>query len=287
MTGFGVGDAPFLGGRLVAEVRSVNQRFLDVRVRLPAKLADLGGFAEGVVRERLRRGRVELVVQLEGVSASGVELDVARAREAFRQLGALRDEIAPGAELPLSLLAAVPDLFSAGGGGIHGTREPLKAAVGAALDALDAMATREGLALRADLEARCAKVAEVVAELGAKVAGVTEAIRARLRERLERILGGETRLDPARLEAEVVILADKADVAEEITRLESHLAQFRQALAAPAGEALGRRLEFLLQEMLREANTLGAKAQDAWVSQHVVALKVELERLREQVQNVE
>ncbi len=289
MTGFGVGDAAFLGGRLVAEVRSVNQRFLDVRVRLPSKIADLGGFAEGVVRERLRRGRVELVVQSEGVKASAVELDVARAKEAFQQLKALRDEVAPGTELPLSLLAAVPELFSAPGASAPAAaREPLKAAIGAALDALDAMAEREGAALRADFDGRCAKVGEIVTALRAKTAHVGEAIRDRLRERIERLLGGaRPSLDASRLEAEVAILADKADVTEELTRLDSHLEQFRGAFAAPAGEPIGRRLEFLLQEMLREANTLGAKAQDAWVSQHVVALKVELERLREQVQNVE
>ncbi|HVY48922.1 MAG TPA: DUF1732 domain-containing protein, partial [Minicystis sp.] len=121
-----------------------------------------------------------------------------------------------------------------------------------------------------------------------------EALRARLRERLERLLGDVAHgLDASRLEVEVALLAERADVAEELTRLKSHLEQFGAVLGeppadgAPCPEPVGRRLDFLLQEMLREANTLGAKAQDALVSQQVVAIKVELERLREQVQNVE
>jgi uncharacterized protein (TIGR00255 family) len=289
MTGFGVGEAPFLGGRLVAEVRSVNQRFLDVRVRLPAKMADLGGFAEGVLRERLKRGRVELVVQLEGTKSVAIELDIGRARDAIRQLSALRDEVAPGAELPLSLLGAVPDLFSTpGGGGASEARTALKTATFAAVDALDEMAAREGGAILADFVLRCRTIAEIVASLREKSATLTEAIRGRLRERAVRLFAGDASLlDSNRLEAEVLLLADKADVTEELTRLESHLAQFHSAAEARLTEPVGRRLDFLLQEMLREANTLGAKAQDAWASQQVVAMKVELERLREQVQNVE
>src|SRR4051812_22453080 len=112
MTGFGVGDVALPDGRVVAEIRSVNQRFLDVRARLPRELADLSLFAEQVARERLRRGRVELVIHTEGAVVPACALDKDRARAALRALGELRDELAPGAEVPLSLLSAVPDLFT-------------------------------------------------------------------------------------------------------------------------------------------------------------------------------
>ncbi|HVY45703.1 MAG TPA: YicC/YloC family endoribonuclease, partial [Minicystis sp.] len=152
MTGFGVGDAPLGGGRVAAEVRSVNQRFLDVRVRVPRDLADLAGFAEHVVRERLRRGRIELVLHTEGPVSTPLVLDKARARAAFDALVELRDELAPRAELPLSLLGAVPDLFvGAPSAAAPGPlRDAVRVAIERAVAALDAMAEREGAAIVAD-----------------------------------------------------------------------------------------------------------------------------------------
>jgi uncharacterized protein (TIGR00255 family) len=289
MTGFGIGDEPFADGRVVAEIRSVNQRFLDVRARMPRELADLTLFAEQVAREQLRRGRVELVVRTEGAVLVPCALDKARARSALRALGELRDELAPGTELPLSLLAAVPDLFvPPAGPEIIALRTAVKSAIERAIAGMDAMCRREGDALLADLAARAATVKRLVAEVGARAEGAREGMRRRLRERIDRLLAGsEVATDPSRLEVEIALLAERGDISEELTRLGSHVEQFEAALTGPEGEPVGRRLDFLLQEMVREANTLGAKAQDAQVSQLVVAMKVELERLREQVQNVE
>jgi uncharacterized protein (TIGR00255 family) len=290
MTGFGVGDVALPDGRVVAEIRSVNQRFLDVRARLPRELADLSLFAEQVARERLRRGRVELVIHTEGAVVSPCALDKDRARAALKALGELRDELAPGAEVPLSLLAAVPDLFTPPAGPeLAVIRGSVKLAVERAIEAMEAMCRREGEALAADLRARCVEVRRLTSEIVEIAEGSREAVRRRLRERLGRLLvDTELALDTARLEAEVVLLAERSDVAEEITRLGSHLDQFAEVLTAGSpSDPIGRRLDFLLQEMLRETNTLGAKAQDATLSHRVVAIKVELERLREQVQNIE
>ena len=289
MTGFGIGDEPFADGRVVAEIRSVNQRFLDVRARMPRELADLTLFAEQVAREQLRRGRVELVVRTEGAVLVPCALDKARARSALRALGELRDELAPGTELPLSLLAAVPDLFvPPAGPEIVALRAAVKRAIERAIAGMDAMCRREGEALLTDLRARSTTVKRLVAEVGARSETAREGIRRRLRERIDRLMAGsEVAADPSRLEVEIALLAERGDISEELTRLGSHVEQFESALGAPEGEPIGRRLDFLLQEMVREANTLGAKAQDAHVSQLVVAMKVELERLREQVQNVE
>lgn len=296
MTGFGVGDVTLVvdgraapRGRVVAEIRSVNQRFLDVRARLPRELADLSLFAEQVARERLRRGRVELVVHTEGAVVSPCVLDMERARAALIALGELRDELAPGSEVPLSLLASVPDLFAPPAGSeLSALRGTIKQAIERAVEAMEAMCRREGDALAADLRARCALLRELCVDVTVLADCARETVRRRLRERVERLLAGaDLLIDAVRVETEVVLIAERSDVAEELTRLASHLDQFCAVLADDRGEPVGRRLDFLLQEMLREANTLGAKAQDAALSHKVVAIKVELERLREQVQNIE
>jgi uncharacterized protein (TIGR00255 family) len=289
MTGFGVGTVTMAGGRLVAEIRSVNQRFLDIRARLPRELGDLTLFTEQIARERLRRGRVELIVHTEGSIGSPLVVDKERARAAFRALAELRDELAPGAEIPLSLLAVVPDLFAPPSATeLHALREAVKAAVEQAVDAMSAMCRREGEALAADLRARSALLRGLVNDVAQRAESATDAIRRRLTLKIDRLLaGGDLAVDAVRLETEIALLAERGDVAEEVTRLGSHLDQFAEVVGSETAEPVGRRLDFLLQEMLREANTLGAKAQDAGISQQVVAMKVELERLREQVQNVE
>lgn len=289
MTGFGLGDVPFADGRVVAEIRSVNQRFLDVRARVPRELADLTLFAEQVAREHLRRGRVELLVRTEGAILVPCALDKVRARSALRALGELRDELAPGADLPLSLLATVPDLFvPPAGPELVALRASVRSAIERAIHGMDAMCRREGEAILTDLTVRSATVKRLVADIESRASGACEGIRRRMRERVQRLVAGsDVAVDPTRLEVEIALLAERGDISEELTRLGSHLQQFGGALSTPDGESIGRRLDFLLQEMVREANTIGAKAQDAPVSQLVVALKVELERLREQVQNVE
>jgi uncharacterized protein (TIGR00255 family) len=299
MTGFGVGDAPLPGGRVVAEIRSVNQRFLDVRARLPRELADLSLFAEQVARERLRRGRVDLVVHTEGAPASSLHLDKDRARAALRAFAELREDLvhpqggdAPlplSAEIPMGLLATVPDLFTPPSGAAQeALRAAVKRAIERAVEAMETMCRREGEALAADLRARAGGLRDLVADVARVAESSRDAIRRRLRERAIRLLSDAAlEVDPSRVEAEVVLLADRSDVTEEVTRLGSHLDQLAAALDARGGEPVGRRIDFLLQEMLRESNTLGAKAQDAALSHRVVAIKVELERLREQVQNIE
>jgi uncharacterized protein (TIGR00255 family) len=287
MTGFGFGDAAFGGGRITVEVRSANQRFLDVRARLPVELSHFTMFAEQIVRERVRRGRVDVLIRAEGLAGTAAVLDHERAKSALAALARLRDEVAPGAELPLSLLAAVPGLFSIAEPDADALRATLRAAVEAALIAMETMLRHEGDALAADLGGRAARMGELLREVKDRAEILPMLAKKRLEERLLRLAGGaEMPLDPGRLEAEVLVLADRSDVTEEVTRLASHAAQFASALAEK-NDPVGRKLDFLLQEMLREAHTVAAKAQDAKVSEKIVAFKVELERLREQVQNVE
>jgi uncharacterized protein (TIGR00255 family) len=287
MTGFGAGEVPYGNGKLGVEIRGVNHRFLDVRVRAPRELADLVGFVEQVAREKLSRGRYEVTVRLDGSAFDAPALDRTRARAAYLALCTLRDEIAPGMEVPLSVLGAIPDLFSTSAAReIDRLREATRGAFAAAAESLDAMRSREGAALGGDLAARLARIRELAGEISKRSPEVVEAHRKRLRERAERFrLSTEIDMNTSRLEQEVALFAERSDICEELIRLESHCGQVAASLQE--AEPTGRRLDFLLQEMARETNTIGAKSPDAQIAHAVVEVKVEIERMREQVQNVE
>jgi uncharacterized protein (TIGR00255 family) len=297
MTGFGVGEAFFnLRGdepaapgsdKLTIEIRAVNHRFLDVRVRVPNNLPDLGTLIEGLARERLTRGRFDISIRLDGADLGAMVIDRDRARSVFHALNELRDELAPGAEIPLSILASVPDLFVPS---IEREGEAIRAALAtsfdAALRALDKMRLREGVSLAEDVARRLTTVRRLMEAITARAPLIVDGYKKRLRDRAERLrLASDIEVEPGRLEQEVALFADRIDVAEELTRLEGHCAHLETLLLS--AEAVGRRLDFLLQEMAREANTIGAKSQDLGIAHAVVELKAEIERMREQVQNVE
>lgn len=287
MTGFGVGRAPLGQGRIVVEVRSVNHRFLDVRVRAPRELADVAMHLEQMVRQRLRRGRFELVLRPDGVITQPSTIDVTRAQSVYESLRALRDRIAPEADVPFSMLSAVPDIFVSDSQDQHeSTIDAVGVALTQALDAADAMRRQEGLALRKDMLDRLEAVRKHTKLVAARRDEIVSCYRKRLRDRVQRLLSDiDIEVDPSRVEQEVAIAAERCDVEEEITRLESHFCQFETL--SEGDEPVGRRLDFLLQEMAREINTIGAKSQDASVAHSVVEIKAEIERMREQVQNVE
>jgi uncharacterized protein (TIGR00255 family) len=287
MTGFGAGEAPLGAGKIAVEIRGTNNRFLDVRVRMPHALVDLAGFAEGALRERLTRGRYDVTVHVGGGALGMPVLDRERARAAFRALGELRDEIAPGQEVPLTLLASVPGVFApALDKEIDAAKDALRAAIDTAVRAMDGMRAREGAALARDLSSRVETARAKVREIAARAPEIPALQRRRLHDRVERLrAAGDFGVDAARLEQEIVLYADRVDITEELTRLESHLDQV--AALASADESVGRRLDFLLQEVAREANTIGSKSPDLAISHAVVEVKTEIERMREQVQNVE
>jgi uncharacterized protein (TIGR00255 family) len=286
MTGFGLGEATLGGGRVSAEVRSLNHRFLELRVRMPPELADQSSFVEQHCRERLGRGRYDVSVRVDAAALPSPEFDFERARAAYRALGRLRDELAPGAELPLSLLGAFPSLIA---GGSTADPEPLRQALvqslERALSNLEEMRGTEGKTLAAELSARLGEAVRLVDGIAAHGPELAEAQKRRLTQRLEKLLSEPRALDVTRLELEVALLADRSDITEELVRLRSHFQQFQSCLDERA--PTGRKLDFLLQEVGREVNTIGAKCQDASLSHLVVSLKTEVERLREQVQNVE
>jgi uncharacterized protein (TIGR00255 family) len=287
MTGFGLGDVPLGGGRLEIEIRSMNHRFLDVRARVPRELPDMASYLEQVARERLSRGRYEIGMRVEGGSVTLPVLDLERARAAYRALCQLRDELAPGSDVPFATLASLPDLFvSSVDREAKRIREAIRGAFDLAVAALDTMRASEGRALREDLLRRLSNVLAIAREIAHRSPEVLESHRRRLHERAERLkVSAEIEVDSPRLEQEVAIFAERSDISEELIRIESHGVQF--ARLVDEDESVGRRLDFLLQEMAREANTVGAKSPDAAISHAIVNAKAEIERMREQVQNVE
>ena len=283
MTGFGSGEAMLGASRLCVEVRSVNHRYLDVRARLPRELSEHAVFVEQCVRARLSRGRVDVGVRLDG--AHPLTLDADRAREALRALQQMADELGYQDRVPLSVLGTIPELFvGAPVPAPEAAREALQIALGHAFVALDHCRAVEGASLREAMEALRRALEEALEVAAASSEGMSARLRARIAARLRASLG-DLPVDGSRLAQEVVLWSERSDVTEELTRLRAHVLALRAMLGD--GGAIGRRLDFLLQEIAREANTLGAKATEAPVTAAVVALKTEIERMREQAQNVE
>jgi uncharacterized protein (TIGR00255 family) len=292
MTGFGHAGFDVEGIRFEAEVRSVNHRHLDVRVRLPHGLSAFEGEVRQLVAERLDRGKVDLSVHAAAGARAGesVALDLGAAEQYLRAAQELRERHGVSGELDVRGLLSLPGVARVVERELpeEGVRRALAAGIGAALDGLGAMRGAEGASIDRELRARLATIDGLVARVEARAADVQRAVRERLRKRAEQLRDETGAIDEGRLHQEVVWAADRLDITEETVRLRSHVQQFRAILdAAAPGQPAGRRLDFLLQEMGREANTIGSKGSDAPIAHDVVELKTELERIREQVQNVE
>jgi len=249
---------------------------------------DHASVVDDAARRHLVRGRIEISGRIEGPPLGVAVLNQERARAAVESLQRLRDGLGGSEPIPLSLLSIVPGLFTEQSDSETPLiRDALKQAAILACEALMSMRRTEGRALCDDLRRRTNRVAELGASVAALAPALTQGYRERLRQRIADLLEDTgTALDVGRLEHEVALLADRADVTEEATRLQSHCAQFSSMLDSAGDEPIGRKLEFLLQELNREVNTLGSKIADLQVIGFVLELKAELERMREQVQNV-
>jgi uncharacterized protein (TIGR00255 family) len=289
MTAYGQAERSAGGLSAEVEIRSVNSRFLDIVMRLPH---GYGGWEERIkamIGAQLERGRVELrlTVRDNRRAEAGFEVDLPLATAYHHALCRLRDALTPEGEVPLALLAAAngvirpcevePDL--------DGDWPLMEDCLTSAIQALKAMRQREGIRLAADFSNRLALVEGAIDAIEADSSGLVEVYRRRLQARLEALTEGIVALDPSRIAQEAALLADRSDISEEIVRARSHLSQFRTLMTDPA--PAGRQLNFLLQELGREMNTIGAKTDQADAAHRVVAVKAELEKLREQVQNVE
>ena len=289
MTGFGRGSAEGESGSVGVEVRSVNSRFLDIQVRSPHQLQAFEQMVREKIQGRVGRGKVSVHISWEEGASIGPlptldETVVARYVEDLRRLAAM-DGVSGRAEVDRELLVRLPGVFRSevAQGNNEEAEGLLAAALATALDDFVAMRTREGEALAADLRQRIERIESLLAEVEKGVPEARKQVHARLREKVDELLKpGE--VDEARLAMEVALIADRSDITEEIVRFHSHNAQFVEAL--DKGGEVGRRFNFLLQEMNREANTISSKAANSAIVHTVLDVKEEIERLREQVQNL-
>lgn len=273
-------------------IRAVNHRFLDLQVRLPAAIADLEPRIRAIVQKHLARGRVEISVslQLRQTSAPQIELNedfaqaLATAVEQARGRGLIAGELTPGDLLRLPQALTIRERLPEAGGMSALLGSTVDDGVEAAIRQLEEMRVREGVHLRTDLDTRKALLSGLIARIAAAANTGREELEERLLERA-RELAGALPIDQAALSQEVVRVAQRSDISEEVTRFHGHLAHWDALSDSP--EPCGRKLDFLLQEMNREVNTIGSKADGLQVSEVVIQAKAELERMREQVQNVE
>lgn len=288
MTGYGRRQSPGAGGTVTVEVRSVNHRFCEIALRLPRGMASLEDSLKELVQRHCARGRIDLTVSLTGGRETRVTVSLDRplARQYHKLLEQLRKEFRLAGQIDLALLAGLRDLIVVseqpiGDKAVHTLIKRL--AAGALID-LDRMRLREGKALTAHLNAMLNGIETELGQIAGRIPQAVQDHYARMKGRIEKLLE-PGRADAGRLEQELAAFADRSDVSEEQARLQSHLQQFRAAMKAPG--PVGKTLDFLLQEMGRETNTIGSKANDAQITTHVVRIKGELEKLREQVLNIQ
>ncbi len=288
MTGYGSADIERDGQRLTAEVRSVNHRFCEVSIRAPKVVGLFEDQIRQLIVERFSRGKFNLTITWSGAGDSGevLKLNETVTDRYVALLEQLKTRYHIDHGLDLRTLASLPDVFQWEHTALSDeeTWAMVKDLVLAACDNMNLMKTREGATLAKDLEARLKLIREhldIVAERGPIR---PQEAKERLMTRLK-VLLGDVEMDPVRIAQEVAMMVDRLDCTEECVRLSAHLDQFRQL--SEGSELAGRKLNFLLQEMNREANTIGSKSNDVAVTRAVIVIKEEIERLREQVQNVE
>jgi uncharacterized protein (TIGR00255 family) len=288
MTGYGSAELERDSLSLTAEIRSVNHRFCEVSLRSPKVVSLFEDRIRQLVADRFSRGKFNLTITWSGAGETGEELKVNElvADRYVALLEKLRERYHLDSGLDLRTLATLPDVFAWEHTALSDeeTWGLVKDLVGRACDSMETMKAREGEALAKDLSHRLTLVRAQLDVVARRAPERPREAKERLETRLKALLA-DVELDPVRLAQEVALMADRLDITEECVRLAAHLEQFHSLVAGP--EQAGRKLNFLLQEMNREVNTIGSKANDVEVAQAVIVMKEEIERLREQVQNVE
>jgi uncharacterized protein (TIGR00255 family) len=288
MTGYGSAEADLLSQRLTAQIQSLNHRYCEISVRLPRSLSQFENPVRSLLSKRFTRGKIVFQLSWEGREEPGrqLRLDRERIQEYMGEIRELQKELGGAGEIELGTVLGLPDIWT------NEVERPedtetwavLEQLANQASDDLASMRESEGEALAAEFEERLTSIEKLVGQAEERNADRPNAVKEKLLTRLKPLLEGVD-VDPARLAQEAALLADRLDFTEECVRLRAHIDQFRTLMASP--ESTGRKLNFLLQEMNREANTLGSKCNDADLASLVVDLKNELEKMREQVQNVE
>ncbi len=288
MTGFGRGEASRDGIAVSVELRTVNNRFLEVTTRLPRSLGLRENEVKELIRRRISRGKVNVIanVEREGSGSPGLEINTAAARAYYRLLVQLRKTLKLKEKVKLEHMLQFSEIFEQKDDGETDEKEwnVLQESLEAALTSLAEMRQAEGGELERDFRARIGLLEERLGQVERLSAEQVPAERVRLRERVAALIE-KTAIDEGRLEIELALMADRLDVTEECVRFRSHNKFFLEALTLP--EPAGRKLNFLIQEMNREANTIGSKSSATEIAHVVVSMKEELEKIREQLQNIE
>jgi uncharacterized protein (TIGR00255 family) len=288
MTGYGRSEGSYRDLAIVAEIRSTNHKYCDITVRLPKFLLPLEISLKKQVQQRFSRGRLELAVTVNGAAeqTKRLEVDLELARQYAGILGEIRSKLELPGQVDLAMLMSFRDII---------TTKDLEAAtdeldlrieklVEEAMARLKTMRRKEGQSLAKDLRGRIRFIEKTLRRIEVRIPATVRGYQSRLEDRIERLTQG-VKLDPNRLAQEVALFAERSDISEELTRLKSHLGQLKTMIGG--NKSVGRSLDFLIQEMNREVNTIGSKASDAPIAMGVVGIKSELEKLREQVQNIE
>ncbi len=289
MTGYGKGEASNSGFRIKAELKSVNHRYLDITVKLPRYLIYLEESIKKLIKEKLGRGKVDVFINLdfESISSLEVKVDIPLAMNFKNALSDLRDQLQIEDSIRLSNILSIPDVIRTEKKDLDEASvwETLRSAIDSALSQLVVMRESEGQQLKLDMLEKLGTIEEIVSEVKIRSPLVVEEYRKKLNERIAALLDEPAIIDEDRLAMEVAVYADKSSIDEELTRMNSHIAQFRSIIEEDG--AIGRKLDFLIQEFNREVNTIGSKSSDSIIVNKVVDLKSEIEKIREQVQNIE
>jgi uncharacterized protein (TIGR00255 family) len=291
MTGFGSADGTVGSSRVSVELRTVNHRFFNPSLKLPSALSKWEPEVREALRKRIARGHVTVTARIERVAAaeSTLGVDEVKFSEVAKALIGLRDRHGLGGDIDVPSVLRMPGVMSSApvaDDAVEGAAEELVAVVEVAITELSRMRESEGARLAEVLRERMTVVEQALQRIAVRSPERVIAQRDRLRENVKLLAGGIA-VDEQRLAQEIAILADRLDVGEELDRFAAHIGAFREALTNKDSEAVGKRLGFLLQEMLREANTTGSKANDSTIQRDVVTVKEELEVIREQVENLE
>ena len=293
MTGFGRGEYSDEISKVTVEIRSVNHRYLDIFVKMPRRYSFAEDTIKSAIKERVHRGKVEVSVSVDniGKSDSDVRLDKELAARYYNVLSELRDRFDFGEEsrVSLSIIAKMPDVIvtTPAAEDEEAMVKRLLGATSKALDDFCSMREAEGEKLAADLSARADIIQGIRDHIEKRAPEIEKEYAAKFKARVEDILGGVYEVPEERIALEAAIFADKANITEELVRLNSHISQLRIFLSSDGKEAIGKKIDFLIQEMNREANTIGSKSNDREITSSMLELKAEIEKVREQVQNIE
>ena len=293
MTGFGRGEYSDEISKVTVEIKSVNHRYLDIYVKMPRRYSFAEETIKSAIKERLHRGKVEVSVSVDNIgrSDSDVRLDKELAARYYSVLSELKDSFDFGddSRVSLSLLSKMPDVIVTTPAA-EDEEAMIKRLLGATSKALDdfcSMREAEGEKLAADLSARADTIQQIRDRIDKRAPEIEKEYAAKFKARVEEILGGVYEVPEERIALEAAIFADKANITEELVRLGSHISQLRKFLQSDGREAVGKKIDFLIQEMNREANTIGSKSNDREITSNMLDLKAEIEKVREQVQNIE